>query len=254
MRACVRRRSLDVGGEGAAIPADPGLRRGGKPGKTAGTEQWYNGAFVVDPVVGLQTTYYAKRHLVPFGEYVTLRPVLGLDRQSSCRSAMTCRDAGSISSPLVVPLLAGRSTFGPLICYEDIYPGLARASALAGSDVLVVLNNNAWFGEGGAAYQHAANSVLRAVQEARRPVLRDGNGGWSKAAWIDEFGSIRSTLVNDAGTIYFRGTKTLTITRDARWIGRYSFYTEHGDWFVAVCAVLAVFGFALLKVGRPSES
>ena len=117
--------------------------------------------------------------------------------------------------------------------------------------VVAVLTNNAWFGEGGAAYQHAANSVLRAV-ETRRPVLRDGNGGWS--GWIDEFGSIRATLVNDDGSIYFRGTKTLNVTRDARWVGRYSFYTELGDWFVAVCAARALFGFALLKVGRPSES
>jgi apolipoprotein N-acyltransferase len=210
----------------------------------AANEQWYNGAFVVDPAFGLQSTYYAKRHLVPFGEYVPVRPVLGW----ITKFVPIGEDfaTGLDSSPLVVPLHRGALTFGPLICYEDIYPALARASALAGSDVLVVLTNNAWFGEGGAAYQHAANSVLRAV-ETRRPVLRDGNGGWS--GWIDEFGSIRATLVNGDGTIYFRGTKTLNVTRDARWVGRYSFYTAHGDWFVAVCAALAVFGFALLKVG-----
>jgi apolipoprotein N-acyltransferase len=205
-------------------------------------ETWYNGAFVIDPVVGLQTTYYAKRHLVPFGEYVPLRPVLGW-----ITKFVPIGDdfaTGVDSSPLVVPLSNGALAFGPLICYEDIYPSLARASALAGSDVLVVLTNNAWFGEGGAAYQHAANSVLRAV-ETRRPVLRDGNAGWS--GWIDEFGNIRTTLVNDEGSIYFRGTKTVSLTRDARWIGKLSFYTEHGDWFVAVCGALAVFGFALLK-------
>ena len=210
----------------------------------AANEQWYNGAFVIDPVVGLQTTYYAKRHLVPFGEYVPLRPVLGWITKFVPIGDDVA--TGIDSSPLVVPLRNGALTFGPLICYEDIYPSLARASALAGSDVLVVLTNNAWFGEGGAAYQHAANSVLRAV-ETRRPVLRDGNGGWS--GWIDEFGSIRSTLVNEDGTIYFRGTKTVSITRDARWIGKLSFYTEHGDWFVGVCAALALFGFALLSVG-----
>jgi apolipoprotein N-acyltransferase len=212
-------------------------------------EQWFNGAFAIDPAFGLQTAYYAKRHLVPFGEYVPLRPVLGW-----ITKFVPIGDdfiTGIDSSPLVLPLRGGSLTFGPLICYEDIYPQLARASALAGSDVLVVLTNNAWFGEGGAAYQHAANSVLRAV-ETRRPVLRDGNGGWS--GWIDEFGSVRATLVNDVGTIYFRGTKTVTITRDARWVGRTSFYVEHGDWFVGVCAALAVFGFALLKLGgRPQE-
>jgi apolipoprotein N-acyltransferase len=215
----------------------------------AASEQWFNGAFAIDPLTGLQTAYYAKRHLVPFGEYVPLRPILGW-----ITKFVPIGDdfaTGVDSSPLVVSLRSGALTFGPLICYEDIYPQLARASALAGSDVLVVLTNNAWFGEGGAAYQHAANSVLRAV-ETRRPVLRDGNGGWS--GWIDEFGSIRTTLVNDADSIYFRGTKTLTITRDARWVGRYSFYVEHGDWFVGVCAALALLGFALLTVGvRPRE-
>ena len=215
----------------------------------AANEQWFNGAFAVDPAFGVQTAYYAKRHLVPFGEYVPLRPVLGW-----ITKFVPIGDdfaTGIDSSPLVLPLRGGSLTFGPLICYEDIYPQLARASALAGSDVLVVLTNNAWFGEGGAAYQHAANSVLRAV-ETRRPVLRDGNGGWS--GWIDEFGSIRATLVNDAGSIYFRGTKTVTITRDARWVGRYSFYVQHGDWFVGVCAVLMLLGYALLTVGvRPQK-
>ncbi len=209
-------------------------------------EAWYNGVFVVDPVAGLQTAYYAKRHLVPFGEYVPLRPILGWLTKFVPIGDDFAR--GVDSSPLVVSQRNGALIFGPLICYEDIYPRLARASVLAGSDVLVVQTNNAWFGEGGAAYQHAANSVLRAV-ETRRPVLRDGNGGWS--GWIDEFGNVRAVLTNDAGSVYFRGTKTVTVTRDARWVNRLSFYVEHGDWFVAVSAVLVLFAFALLRLRGP---
>ena len=184
-----------------------------------------------------------------FGEYVPLRPILGW-----ITKFVPIGDdfaTGVDSSPLVVPVHGTALSFGPLICYEDVYPQLARASALAGSDVLVVLTNNGWFGEGGAAYQHAANSVLRAV-ETRRPVLRCGNGGWS--GWIDEFGTVRSVLVNEAGTIYFRGTQTVKVTRDARWVEHNSYYTEHGDWFVAVSAALALMGCALLKLGgRPRE-
>src|SRR5690606_25613053 len=115
----------------------------------------------------------------------------------------------------------GSTLLGPLICYEDIFPRLARRSVAAGAEVLVVNTNNGWFGEGAAAYQHAAHSVLRAV-ETRRPVLRAGNSGWS--GWIDECGAIRAVLTKDpetgavraepaergpraegAGTIYFRG-------------------------------------------------
>jgi apolipoprotein N-acyltransferase len=44
--------------------------------------------------------------------------------------------------------------------------------------------------------------------------------------------------------------KTLAVQRDARWIGRLSYYVEHGDWFVLVCAALAALGALLLVTGR----
>jgi len=36
------------------------------------------------------------------------------------------------------------------------------------------------------------------------------------------------------------------VTRDSRWVGRSSFYVEHGDWFIAVCACLSLMGAGLL--------
>ncbi len=208
-------------------------------------ELWLNAAFVVDPVAGVQTDYYAKRHLVPFGEYVPLRPLLGW-----LSKIVPVGDddfsPGEDSSPLVLSTPNGPITVGSLICYEDIFPTLARYSTLAGSDVLAVLTNNAWYGEGGAAHQHAAHAVLRAV-ETRRPVLRCGNGGWS--GWIDEFGTVRATVLNEAGSIYFRGTQTVDVTRDGRWAGRNSFYVEHGDWFVIASAVAVMLAYGALTLG-----
>ena len=222
-------------------------------------EQWFNAAFVVDPRTGLQPAYYAKRKLVPFGEFVPLRPLLGW-----LKKIVPVGDddysRGHSAQPLMVNLGDRTVAFGPLICYEDTFPNLARDDALAGADALVVLTNNAWFGEGAAAYQHAAHSVLRAV-ETRRPVLRCGNAGWS--GWIDEFGAVHAVLLRDRdgnlttdpktpdGTIYFRGTQTVEVTRDARWIDRQSYYTLHGDWFVGCCALLAALGASMLAVGRP---
>ncbi len=209
-----------------------------------GAERWYNAAFVVTPDLGLQTAYYAKRKLVPFGEYVPLRPILGWIGKFVPIGDDFAR--GTDSSPLLVRLRQGSAALGVLICYEDTYPELARATVLSGADVLTVLTNNGWFGEGGAAYQHAAHSVLRAV-ETRRPVLRCGNAGWS--GWIDEFGNVRKVLVNEDDTIYFRGTGTANVTRDIRWVGKNSFYVEHGEWFVAVSAGLVALTAALLAMG-----
>jgi apolipoprotein N-acyltransferase len=239
----------------------------------AGEADWYNGAFLVDPQEGLREQYYAKRHLVPFGEYVPLRPLLGwigkfVEIGGDFR-------AGRDASPLFVPMAERTLAVAPLICYEDIFPALTRASVRDGADVLVVLTNNAWFGEGGAAYQHAAHSVLRAV-ETRRPVLRCGNGGWS--GWIDEFGSIRAELrrvarpgvaggaqvtsrprdrddkAETAGTIYFRGSGVVDVTRDQRWVGRRSVYVIYGDWFVVVCTGLFAAGAMLVRMSGPTAA
>lgn len=209
-------------------------------------ERWFNGAFVVDPVSGLGARGYAKRKLVPFGEYIPLRPVLGwLEKVVPIGGDF---QRGDHALPLSIA--AGRNVVpvGVLICYEDIFPRLARESTLAGAEVLAVLTNNGWFGEGGAAYQHATHSVLRAV-ENRRPLLRVGNGGWS--GWIDEFGHIRLNVKNEDGSVYFRGAQSANVTRDARWANRQSFYTQHGDWFLVVAAGLATVGYYLVLVLRP---
>jgi apolipoprotein N-acyltransferase len=212
----------------------------------APAERWHNGAFVVDPVLGLDPNGYAKRRLVPFGEYVPLRPVLGwLEKVVPIGGDFA---PGVHGRPLL--LASGRTIVptGALICYEDIFPALARESVLEGAELLAVLTNNAWFGEGGAAHQHATHSVLRAV-ENRRPLVRVGNSGWS--GWIDEYGNIRLNLKDADGSIYFRGSQSANVTRDARWVGRQSFFTERGDWFLGFAAGLGALGFVLIRILRP---
>jgi len=213
---------------------------------TGADERWFNGAFVVAPESGLAPAAYAKRKLVPFGEYVPLRPVLGwLEKVAPIGGDF---ERGTDAAPLTVPVGSRTVPVGVLICYEDIFPGLARESARAGAEVLAVLTNNGWFGEGGAAYQHAAHSVLRAI-ETRRPVIRVGNGGWS--GWIDEYGRIRATVQNEEGSVYFRGAETLDVSRDARWADKQSLYAEHGDWFLLFCAGLTAVAYYMVLGLRP---
>ncbi|MFP4673685.1 MAG: apolipoprotein N-acyltransferase [Opitutales bacterium] len=207
------------------------------------TERWTNGAFLVEPGSGLSEDDYSKRNLVPFGEYVpapfgflqTVIPSMGNMEAGRRPDLIQLRieEAGSIA-------------VGPLICYEDVFPRLARSTARAGADVLFVTTNNAWYGEEGGAEQHAAHSVLRAV-ENRRPVMRCGNGGWS--GWIDAYGSVRSVLRDEKGSVFFRGGGNFTVSRFPYWRDRQSFYTRRGDWFAGASAGLAV--LALLVLVKP---
>ena len=255
------------------------VRRAGVPlvfgsigfeGEGTADDRWWNGVFLATPEAGMAEPFYAKRHLVPFGEYVPLRPVLGwLEKVVPVGGDFARGDGpGLIVAPVGRDRPGGEAStrLGALICYEDIFPRLARRSVAAGAEVLVVNTNNGWFGEGAAAYQHAAHSVLRAV-ETRRPVLRAGNSGWS--GWIDECGAIRAVLTKETasgeertrphareraqggdGTIYFRGGAVLEITRDARFVDVQTLYVRRGDWFVAAGAGLALLAWAVLRKPR----
>ena len=204
-----------------------------------GRDRYYNAIVTVTPEAGVSPDFAAKRHLVPFGEYVPgwlpfLDKVVPLEGQFT---------PGTEPTVLRLPV-GGRSwRVGPLVCYEDVFPSLARDLVRQGVDLLFVATNDAWYGEESAAYQHAAHSVLRAV-ETRRPVLRSGNAGWS--GWIDERGHIRHVLRGADHNVYFQGAEAVEVYRQPEYAGRLSFYMVYGDWFVAVSAAFFV-AVALLR-------
>ena len=196
-----------------------------------------NGVAIVT-AEGLQKPVYAKRHLVPFGEYVPfadflpLRKVVPIDE-----------DCVAGTSAALLPLTTRRGdTFmaGALVCYEDVFPELARAHALAGADLLIVVTNDAWYGREAGAYQHAAHSVL-ASASTHLPMLRCGNAGWSGA--INAYGY--ATPVTEQGSIYFRGGKTAASVQVVPGRAR-TFWVKHGDWAVGLGGLL----FALTYVWR----
>lgn len=208
-----------------------------------------NAVFLVEPEGGLVADYYIKRELVPFGEFIPFREQLPF-LEKVVPIGLDCRRGEEV---VLFPFPSAEQTSGPdriapLICYEDVFPRLARANVRAGADWLFVATNNVWYGEEAGAYQHAAHSVLRAV-ETRRPVLRSGNGGWS--GWIDEWGNIRKVVTNEEGTIYFKGGETVPVFRDQRFDGVVTPYVANGDWFVAFCGV--VLGWAWIRrIWRPA--
>lgn len=193
---------------------------------------WRNAVFAQSAEPDPERHWYFKRKLVPFGEYIPYAWLWPwMEKVVPIGEGFV---PGERDEALPLRVLEESYQVGILLCYEDIFPGLARRTARAGVDFFVVNTNNAWFGEWSGAYQHAAHSVLRAV-ETRRPFLRVGNAGWS--GWIDEFGGIREVLTNEEGTIYFRGGALASVERAVAWSGRDTFYTRHGDWLVAFCGL-----------------
>lgn len=203
-------------------------------------DTWVNAIFLFDPEDGLYEGYYAKRRLVPFGEYIPLRDMLFfIDTVVPLEIDLK---PGEHSRPFPINANGRIWQAGALICYEDIFSSLGREVALEGADFIVVVTNDGWYGEEAGAYQHAAHSVLRAV-ETRRPVVRCGNHGWS--GWIDEYGNVRDVLIGPDGTVYARQSKTFALSQDPAWAGRQTFYVRVGPWTLWLGAA-----FLVVSVGR----
>lgn len=139
----------------------------------------YNSALLARPD-GSQSLYF-KQHLVPFGEYIPLSDILPLP-------GPVVESVGNFSAGKTArPLTAGRARLGVLICFESIFPDLARKETANGANLLVNITNDAWFGRSSASIQHLAMAVLRAV-ENRRSLARAANTGIS--CFIDPAGRI----------------------------------------------------------------
>ena len=82
---------------------------------------------------------------------------------------------GKSSRPLV---LGDHIRLGVLICFESIFPDIARTEVKAGANLLVNLTNDAWYGRTSAPYQSLAMAVFRAV-ENKRSLVRAANTGIS---------------------------------------------------------------------------
>jgi apolipoprotein N-acyltransferase len=172
------------------------------------------------------TGYYDKIQLVPFGEYIPVKWVVG--RYVHHILVESIGEFTSGEGPVVFNVDGAH--LGVLICYESIFPDLARNAVRAGADILVNLTNDAWFGNSSAPYQLLAMTVIRAV-ENHKPVIRVGNTGIS--AVIMPTGEVVG-----ATKIFTRVTELQTVSATKG----HTFYTEYGDVFAHVCFVLLLVG------------
>ena len=120
------------------------------------------------------------------------------------------------------------ATLSVLICYESIFPDLARRSVKEGADVMVNITNDAWYGTSSAPYQLLAMAAMRSV-ETKVPMIRVANTGISAIILND--GSITATT-----PLFKRGTEI----EDVAWRPMRTLYTIVGDLFAQICLLLTV--------------
>lgn len=120
-----------------------------------------NASIVWTPNGGPVETY-AKRHPVPFAEYIPYRAFF---RRISSKVDLVTRDFAP--GHRVGTLDLGPVRAGVAICFEVAYDDLVRDTVRDGADLLVVQTNNATFGRTDEAVQQLAMSQLRAVEHGR---------------------------------------------------------------------------------------
>ena len=183
-----------------------GTLRGDPPQGTP--ERYWNSLAAIDPQARIVATA-DKFHLVPLGEYVPMRDILG-----PFVSKLTAGAGDFSAGPGPVTVSApGLPPFSPLICYEVIFPGAVTDPANR-PDWLLNVTNDGWFGRSPGPYQHFASARFRAVEEGL-PLVRAANTGIT--GMVDPFGRVIAALpLGTEGTIDVLLTAPLEPTLFAR--------------------------------------
>jgi len=205
--------------------------------------EYYNSA-VLFSKEGIPGIRYDKLHLVPFGEYLPLRPLLSL------LSGLVSRidEIGDYNPGLeyTVFSLPGGASFSVLICFEDMVANLSREFVKRGARLLINITNDAWFENSSAPYQHMDGSVFRAVENGV-PVVRCANTGVS--CFINADGRVGKRVRDAEGRdVFITGYCTGEVTLSER--SGLTFYTRYGDLFCLLCGVIVVAVMASYKSSK----
>jgi len=181
----------------------------------------YNSALIADPN-GRAIGRYDKIHLVPFGEYVPLQRLLFF-------ASKLTREVGDFARGTERRVFdLNGAKISVVICYESVFPGEVREFVANGSQVLINISNDQWYGETGAPYQHLQMTRMRAI-ENQRWILLDTNNGVTAA--IDPLGRVVKKTERNILTAVSVPFATQTET---------TFYSRNGDIFAWCCVVISI--------------
>jgi apolipoprotein N-acyltransferase len=187
---------------------------------------------------------YIKTRLVPFGEYIPFRSVLGWLTKIS-KAAKYSIQPGTGAQVLHATLRDGSPlTVGVLICFESAFPDMSRVDAAHGAQLIIYQTSDSTFQRSWAPAQHASLGALRAA-ETGRPVMQAALTGDSSA--FDD----RGRLLAWAGTSY-RGVLLVRVSLPVA--SARTLYDRLGDYVpwtaVGITGLAAVVGLARIALGR----
>lgn len=185
-------------------------------------------------------TVYSKRHLVPFGEYVPLRPLIEALIPPLAELVLSSGDITPGEGAQIIETDEGIA-LGGLICFDSIYEELTLESVRDGAELICLSTNDSWFIDSAALYMHNAQARLRAV-ESGRYVARAANTGISTV--IDS----RGEVITELGALV-EGK----IMCDVYATDRTTLWSVIGNSFVYACIIFCaclITDNAVLKVRR----
>lgn len=127
-----------------------------------------NSAFLSTPLGSV--TRYGKVHLVPFGEFVPLRRLIGNIGLLSVVKV----DQAAAYDPVLLP--SSRGPIGTVICFESSDEVLVRRVVGGGAQLLVVITNDGWFDRTAVSDQHFRITAMRAIENGIYTVQVSNNG------------------------------------------------------------------------------
>ncbi len=193
---------------------------------------WHNGAVLIKPGEDTIKERYYKLRLVPFSEKIPYSDELPIIRKLIGTADMGNWDRGW--NYTVFQSRVGK--LSGLICFEAIFPDLAREFVRRGSRLLVVVTNDGWFGRLPGAYQHAELAVMRTVENGV-PMVRSANNGISFI--VDPYGRVlKKTRLFEQTVLSGTVPEPLNPTP----------YRRYGDWLVLIYPSLLILGVILRRI------
>jgi apolipoprotein N-acyltransferase len=181
---------------------------------------------------------YIKIQLVPFAEYVPYGGVIPWPR------FIVPEDMSSYEVPgrEVTIFDIDEASFGVLICWESIFPGLFRKAVQKGAGFMVNITNEGWFNKPTIYHQYLAMNVFRAI-ENRVYLVRCANTGIS--CFINPQGGIERLKDTAGKEIFVMGVLSGSVVPKSK----RTFYTRYGDWlpWLSILGSIVLIALALLR-------